>query len=290
MSDDGELAIVIIALLGNPFSPEYARARTRANSPANALHFASMNVALYAKGASAWTLDERVVQDGQRTATGVTIGASTMRWQDERLVVDIDERTSPLRRRVRGRVVLTPEAYSGLELAIDEHGAHRWWPVAPLARIDVDFQSPGVRFSGHGYHDANTGDVPMEQTFLHWSWSRARSENRAIMTYDVACVSGATRSLAFSVATNGERTDLENVATAPIARTGWGLDRTARVDEGAPVRVVRSLEDGPFYARALVETKLGGEPVIAMHETLAAHRLKRLWVRTLTRFRMRNVT
>lgn len=76
MSDDGASAIVIIALLGNPFSPAYARARDR--GPASALAYSSMNVALYGKRASAWALHERPIDEGARAAHGVTIGASSM--------------------------------------------------------------------------------------------------------------------------------------------------------------------------------------------------------------------
>ena len=286
MSDDGKLAIVIIALLGNPFSPSYGRARAR--GVASALSFCSMNVALYAtKGQSAWAFRERAVNESARTETELTIGASTMRWDGDRLVVDLDERTVPFGTRLRGQVVIHPEARSGLELPIDERGEHLWWPVAPLSRIEVDLPSPGVRFSGHGYHDANAGQVPVESSFVDWSWSRARTDEGALLTYDLSCTSGAERSLAFRVTPHGLVEPLEGLGIAPLARTGWGLSRTTRVDRGHGGRVVRSLEDGPFYSRALVETRLGGQPVVAMHEKLAAHRLRRSWVRALTAFRLR---
>ncbi len=285
MSDDGHSAIVVIALLGNPFSPAYARARAR--RPAGALGYCSLNVALYARGASAWTLDERRVAEADRTASSLTLGASTMRWDGDRLVVDVDERRTPIGGRIRGQIALYPEAHTGLELAIDERTEHRWWPVAPLARIEVDLPSPGVRFSGHGYHDANAGDVPLESTFETWSWSRARTTDGALLTYDLTGRSGARRALAFRVSPRAEVEDLERVWSAPLPRTLWGLERHARVDEGSGARVVRSLEDGPFYGRSLVETRLGKRPVVAMHEVLAAHRLRRAWVQALTGFRMR---
>ena len=245
-----------------------------------------MNVALYARGRSAWTLAERAITDHDREATGMTIGASTMRWDGDRLVVAIDERTTPLGRPLRGTVVLHPEAHSGLELSIDERGDHRWWPVAPLARIEVDFTAPCVRFSGHGYHDANAGRVPLEDAFDRWSWSRARTPDAALMTYDVSCTSGAERSHAFRVTAQGVVEELEGCHRTSMSRTVWGLDRQARVDPGARARVVRSLEDGPFYARSLIETTLGGRAVLAIHETLAAQRLRKRWVRFCTAFRM----
>jgi carotenoid 1,2-hydratase len=288
VSDDGASAIVIIALVGNPFSPAYARARDR--GPANPLTYSSMNVALYGTSSSAWALHERPIGEGARTATSVTIGASTMAWQGDRLVVDIDERATPFGRPVRGRVVVHPQAHAGLELAIDERGEHLWWPVAPLARIEVDLKDPAVRFEGHGYHDANAGQVALDRTFESWSWSRARTEDGALLTYDVSCSSGVERSLAFNVSPRGHVEHLELPWRAPLKSTVWGLERHARGDAGEAARVVRSLEDGPFYARALIETRLAGRPVVAMHEALAAHRLRRPWVRLLTGARMRTTS
>ena len=256
-----------------------------------------MNVAVYARsgGGGAWTFTEVRVGEHERSAAGVQIGGSSLRWVEDRLVAEIDERTifvhpaAPYSRRVRGRVVLHPEASPGLELPIDASGAHRWWPVAPLARIEVDLPEPGVRFSGHGYHDANAGDVPVEASFRTWNWSRARTPEGALLTYDVEALAGAGRSLVLKVSPVGEVEPLESSRATPLPRSGWGLPRIARADPGERASVVRSLEDGPFYSRALVETRLGGHRVVAMHETLAAQRLRNPLVRRMTAFRLRSV-
>jgi carotenoid 1,2-hydratase len=244
-----------------------------------------MNVALYGRKASAWALQESVVTDADRTGCGVAIGRSSMIWEGDRLTVDIDER-SPLGRSLRGKVVLHPDARTGLEIPIDDRGQHRWWPVAPLARIEVDLPLPGARFSGHGYHDANAGDVPIESAFETWNWSRARLGAGAVMTYDVACTSGAERSLALKVSRSGRVEPLEHTRMSPLGTTAWRLERRARADQGHGATVVRALEDGPFYARALLKTRLDGSDGIAMHETLAAHRLRSALVRFFTSFRM----
>lgn len=287
MSDDGRLAIVVIALLGNPFSPWYARARRRGIASADPLAFSSMNVALYARGASAWTLLERTVLPGARSASGMQIGRSTIQWVGDRLEIDIDERTTPLRFPLRGRVTLRPEILTETEITLDPLEEHRWWPVAPLARIEVDFAKPGVRFSGHGYHDANAGSVPLEATFARWSWSRARAHGRAYVTYDVRTPAGE-RSLAVAIGGDGRLEPMPGSSTwsTSLGHTRWQIERRARVDVWQKASLVRSLEDGPFYARALVDTTLGGKPVLAMHETLDAERLKRRWVRHFTRYRM----
>jgi carotenoid 1,2-hydratase len=244
-----------------------------------------MNVALYGRRASAWTLQERVVTDAERSARGVAIGRSTMVWEADRLTVNIDER-SPLGRPVRGRVVMHPDAHTGLELRIDQDGQHRWWPIAPVGRIEVDLALPGARFSGRGYHDANAGDVPLESSFETWNWSRAHLGSSAIMTYDITGSSGAERSLAIKVSPSGRVEHLEHTRLSALGPTTWRLERQTRVDDGHGAAVVRCLEDGPFYARALLRTRLDGCQGIAMHETLAAHRLRSALVRFFTSFRM----
>jgi carotenoid 1,2-hydratase len=286
VSDDGRSAIVVIALLGNPFSPAYAHARER--GPADALAYSAMNVAVYGRGrgTSAWSLRERRVFESERGATHLTIGSSSMRWEGDRLIVQLDERTTPFGRPVRGTITLDPETRPGVEMAIDEQGLHRWWPIAPLARIDVDLKVPGVRFRGHGYHDANAGDVSLETTFDSWSWSRARTSRGALMMYDVKSASGAESSLSFLVTPGGDLLDLELPRRTRVRTSAWGLERHVRSDERGPARIVRTLEEGPFYARALVESRFEGQSVLAMHETLAAHRLRRRWVRFLTGYRM----
>jgi carotenoid 1,2-hydratase len=171
-------------------------------------------------------------------------------------------------------------------LSLTRDGAHRWWPVAPVADVVVDFPSIGVRFRGHGYHDVNAGDAPLEASFATWHWLRARSGRDALLAYDVVEANGSSSGVALRIAGSGTIASIE--AGGPVLpRSAWGLERRARADAGRSATIVRSLEDGPFYARALVETCLGGRDVVAMQETLDARRLRHAWVRFLAGFRMR---
>ncbi len=277
----------MIALLGNPFSPAYARARARGS--ARAVDFSAMNVAVYGPR-SAWALHERAGAAVDRGADGVTIGASAMQWTRDDLHVSLAERGVAFGGRaaghVRGKVVVRPSVLAHREVALTGDGAHRWWPVAPIADIEVDLPSLGVRFRGHGYHDANAGDVPVEASVATWHWMRARAGRDAILAYDVVEAGGRRSSVAMRVGGSG-RIDSACLEEAALPRSTWGIERRARADAGAPSRIVRALEDGPFYARALVETRLDGRGVVAMHETLDARRLRSAWVRFLTAFRMR---
>jgi carotenoid 1,2-hydratase len=285
VSDDGQLAIVVIMMVGNPFSPRYARARER--GPAVASDFAAVNVAVYGRGRLAWAFNERRITAVDRREHSLSIGASHLRWDGGRLVLELSERTSPLPGSIVGRVTVHVEASTTDEVSLDREGLHRWWPAAPVARLEVELRAPALRFSGHGYFDGNAGAVPLESTFENWGWSRARVGGGALITYDVQPSNGPAESLALRIARDGSLVALPKTVAVELPRTAWRLERTARVDPGGRAALVRSLEDGPFYARSLISTELDGERVLAMHETLAAHRLARRWVRFCTKYRMR---
>lgn len=283
MSDDGRFAVVVIALFGNPFSSAYARARAGA---ARALDHCALHVALYGPGAARWSLRERPVADADRSPTALVLGRSRVVWEGDRLKVDVDETTTPGGRAIRGRITVVPEVESRRSFRLDAAGEHAWWPVAPLARVDVALSDPALRFDGGGYHDANAGTTALDATFARWSWTRARLGTRAaIVSYDVVERRGAERPLGLLFSARGER-QVEGLRRARLPATRWGLPRSAPVDADSRPRILRSLDDGPCYARALVATRVLGHDVSAVHEVLSGDRLSQRWVRFLLGFRM----
>ena len=71
----------------------------------------------------------------------------------------------PLPRRVRGRVRVHPQGLCRFVAPLDAAGRHRWGPIAPCARIEVDLDRPGLRWRGHAYLDSNEGDEPVDRAF-----------------------------------------------------------------------------------------------------------------------------
>lgn len=225
----------------------------------------------------------------ERGASGAAFGRSAARWEAGALVVDVDERSAPFGRPVRGRVVFHPESAPVAAWDLDDAGVHRWWPVAPRGVVEVALAEPAVRFSGLGYHDANAGSAPLEAHFSRWSWARGHAaDGGTVLAYDVALAGGGRRSRRVVAAADGSVAAIEQTISQRIRGTAWGLEREAPVDASASAapRVARALEDTPFYARALVETTLGGRAVTAMHEELSLERLQRRWVQALLGFRM----
>lgn len=288
VSDDGAWGIVLIAMLGNPFSPAYAKAR-RAGGPVNPLAYSALNVGVYNRDCGAWALTERTVDAADRTASSLQIGQSSMRWEGDRLVVDVRERAPWTRRPITGRVVFTPDFTTDQRLSLDLAGRHSWWPVAPSGRLEVRLTEPNVSFSARGYHDSNAGDESLSAGFREWTWSRAHVGDRSFITYDVELAACGTRhQRAMSIGRDGLR-DEENLVTVPMSRTRWGIPRSARSESGHQPRVVMRLEDTPFYSRDVITTKMGGQTVRAMHETFSGTRLAMKPVEFLLPFRMRRV-
>lgn len=276
---------MLIALLGNPFSPAYARA-IRAGRRPDPLGYCALNVSVYDRDRSMWALTEQRIDARDRSSSSLQIGRSSMRWDGDRLVVDVREIAPWTRRPITGRVVFTPDFVGAERFELDPNGRHSWCPVAPSGRLDVRLAEPSLRFSTRGYHDTNAGDEPLSTAFRRWSWSRAHVRDRSFVTYDVVLRDGTRRDRALSIAHDGA-TDELGLVTAPLGRTRWALARSARTAAGFSPRVVTSLEDGPFYARDVVLTRMGGETVRAMHETLSADRLAMRSVEMLLPFRIR---
>lgn len=291
LSDDGAVALIVILFVGNPFSPWYAAKRGSAADP---LQHGAVNVALHAPGSRNWVFTERGVATGARTADAMVLGASTAHWEGSRLVLSVDEVTSPFprlgRRRLRGRVVLHPQCLPAVCVDLDGRGRHTWWPVAPRARVEATFSEPDLTFRGTGYHDANAGQEPLGEGFERWTWSRGHSRTgNARVAYDVETREGRMRSIAVDVDSHGEVRALEGLEAAALHRTRWGLARRVQSDAGERPVLVRTFEDGPFYARSQVCARQRGEELLLLHETMSVQRLRARWVRRLLPFRMTRV-
>jgi carotenoid 1,2-hydratase len=291
LSDDGRHGLTIIALVGSVFSPYYAWARRRAaGSGVDPWNYCALNVALYGAGGKRWALTERGHAGVARSTSNLTIGPSALTWDGTTLTISIDEVTVPIPSRIRGTVRLTPAALTGYTATLDDVGLHRWSPLAPCARVEVEMTQPARRWSGSGYLDSNMGETPLEEAFVRWDWSRGNlRDGGAAVLYDVTRRSGKSSSLALRFDRSGNVTDFAAPPAARLPTTGWRVERGTRADVGKTATVAETLEDTPFYARSVLSTHLLGEPVTAMHESLSLDRFRSGWVQMLLPFRMPRV-
>ena len=266
MSDDGTKAISIIGFIGSVFSPWYAWSGRR-----NPQNHCCLNVATYGPG-SRFTMTDRGTSALRQTDDTLTIGPSRMHWNGQALVIDIDEiGAPPMVTPVRGRVVLTPQAITGVEVALSPDNAHLWRPFAPIARIDVDL-TQGHRWQGHGYFDANFGTRALEADFDYWTWGRFPRRDGALCLYDATRRDGTKLAMGLHIDAQGHATQVTPPPLTRFARTNWALRRETRADPGVTPHQVMAMLDAPFYSRSVVETQIDGEISRGVHEALDLRR------------------
>jgi len=290
--------VVIIAMVGNAFSPRY-HAERKSSISANPLDFSAMHVAVYGPDGGAFALTEHGARDVSRNPDRVLIGKSHVAWEKDGLgqdclVARLDEVTSPfpklVARPLRGEVRLWPKRTSHEAVALDSRGDHQWFCHAPDARVSVTLDEPNIDFQGSGYFDENAGAEGLEDAFASWQWSRANlASGRAFVHYATRehDERGGHRRASSRLFANGKPTPVVSPPEHDLGKTLFGLARRIRLDTGTAPTSIRTLEDGPHYARTLVRGRVLGEDAWIMHETFDGERFRAPWVRFLLPFRMR---
>ena len=286
LSDDGRQGLTIIFFVGSVFSPYYAAARRR--GAADPLAHVAVNVGLYTPSGRRWTMTERDRQALKRDQASLCIGPSTLRVGPDGLELELDEVTAPLPTRVRGHVRLHAERTDGRWFELGTSGCHQWQSVAPVARIEVALEEPRLRWSGSAYVDGNRGSEPLEDGFNSWQWCRATTDDgRTLVFYDYVERDDGPGRLALQSGPDGMLVPMPDPpAVRALPRTGWGLARGIRSGRPEFASVLRTLEDGPFYARSLVRLNALGHDLTGVHESLSLDRFRRRWVQTLLPVRM----
>lgn len=283
-SDCGQYGLTLIAMLGCVFSPWYARARRRGPTPA--LAHSACNLALYGPRSRLWAMTERDQGDVSRSVQQLAIGPSTLFWQEGALHVEINEITAPWPRPLRGKLRIEPQTLFSQSFELDAAGQHRWQPIAPHARIEVEWQEPALRWRGSAYVDHNEGNAPLERDFLRWQWSRAHDGKHSWIFYDTDWSLGGGQSLALKLGSDGSIASLEAPPLQRLPTTLWGIARDAHCDPAERARVLRTLEDGPFYARSWLDTTVQGHKLTAWHESVSLTRFASRWVQALLPVRL----
>ncbi|WP_245427623.1 hydratase [Bradyrhizobium sp. MOS003] len=264
------------------FSPYYAFARRK--GPADPLNHCAVNVAVYRSSGNRWAMTERSRDAVNRTTDTFTVGPSHLSWDGRSLTIDVDEITVPIPGRLRGTIRLVPTAITQQAFSLNRSGNHQWWPIAPCARVQVRLDHPRLSWQGDGYFDMNHGDAPLEQGFADWQWSRGAMRDGTAILYEAQRRDGNKVDLAMTFDPSGRMQAFDPPPTVDLRRTGWRVARSVRSESAA--KIVKTLEDAPFYARSVISAKLLGEPVTLMHESLSLDRFKMPVVQAMLPFRM----
>ena len=283
-SDCGAHGVTLIFFIGTVFSPFYAAARKK--GPTDPRDFVCVNAVFYEPKQKHWAMTERRARDLQTSPSMLTIGPSSMSFDGESLTVDLDERSAPFRRAIKGKVVIDMPAHTDRCYALHSAGEHRWWPIAPTARVKVSLDAPRVSWEGSGYVDTNGGTVALEDTFTDWHWSRAEmGPEYCRIVYEAHARDGETCLMTLF---GGPKTGMASEHSPPRRDLSggpiWRVTRPARSHQGFSVQ--KTLEDTPFYTRSHLHDASGNS---VMHESLDLDRFSAPWVQRLLPFRMRKI-
>lgn len=247
-----------------------------------------INVALYGRGGHRWAMTERGRASLSRGADHFCVGPSSLRWSGSAFELHFHEWECPWPRRLQGTVRVHPSGFTEFETHLDAAGLHRWGPIAPCSRVEVELADGSLKWQGHAYLDSNSGDEPIETPFRLWDWSRASlPDGRTAVIYDVQPRQGEDRVISRVFHPDGHSEPFEVPLRQALARTAWGIRRSTRSERAGPSPSVRqTLEDTPFYARDVLTSTLLGQQVTSVHETLDTNRLRSLPVRMMLPFRM----
>jgi carotenoid 1,2-hydratase len=223
-----------------------------------------------------------------RTPERFALGPSTLCVTPEGLEITVRETSAPWPRRVVGRITVRPTLVNASAFALDLAGRHMWRPIAPLASVSVEMETPGLAWTGQAYLDSNWGVEPLEVAFRRWTWSRRHlADGRALIQYDVELRDGSAPPLTLEAgATGGLKRVEDKGAPRPLPRGVWGVDRAVRAEPDEAIRLVRTLEDAPFYTRSALTGGPPEAPSRIVHESLDLDRLTSPLVRLMLPFRM----
>jgi len=285
ISDCGTYGLTVIGFIGSVFSPYY-----KASGRGDPEDHCCLNVALYAPrariGGNRWAMTERGRAAVARDATSLSIGPSSMRWDGDALIIDIDERATPIPLGVRGRIRIIPEVMGTTAFALDSDRRHNWHPLAPRARFEVDLSAPDLSWAGNGYFDSNTGSESLEEGFSFWQWSRAHVGGDVGVIYEGDRRDGSRFALALRCDRTGHWADEPLPQRKLLMPTLFAMPRSTRADAGHGARVTRTWEDAPFYSRSAIRTRLFGHVGEGVHESLSLDRFVSPIVQRMLPYRM----
>lgn len=264
LSSDGEWGFVIIFYHGNPFSPAYIREES-GNDPRD---YPALSVSLYRKGKTEFYSFQEFNRDDFSSAES----PFSIRIGNNRL--DLTESNGELHYTVELDITLSSGHHlkgnlsmhgKTVEFPLDKlakgEDLHTWNLLLPAAQYTAEFELNGrttietIAFEGMGYHDHNTGNEPMKDSFRDWYWGRYHTRKYTFLYY---VMNGHTRRQYKGWLIDNEKNTVhsrfDDATISDYRRSILGLRPASSLifSDGNTVVNVRQespVDSGPFYQR-----------------------------------------
>lgn len=264
LSEDQKWGFVVIFYQGNPFSPSYIM-ENHGDHPED---YPAISVSIYHEGkAEFYSFQEFRKHDfnSKSKPFSVSVGKNSFTLlEDEtelayQVKLDVELNSG---HRLKGCIDMTGKPlHSEFITEESRDDRHKWNLLLPTADFEASFDLKGrthtgeLTFNGKGYHDHNTGNEPMKDSFRDWYWGRFHTKQYSFLYY---VMNGNERRQYKGWLINNHTNQVEadfNDATMSDYKSTWlGLrpadslifsngDAVVNIQQGS------SVDSGPFYQR-----------------------------------------
>ncbi len=306
-----ELAVTIILFDGMPMSPYWLEALPNANAE----EYRGYAISVYHKrkkiaGFVHHTNDNHI--QFEHGTLSIQMGDVRMeRSQNGEYTIDIDTYFYDCAQSLKASFTCKPIIMHDTNDEIGE-GNHCWRLIAPMCNFEGEFSLrqyqdivETIQFSGHGYHDCNSGDDALDADYDDWYWGRIPlNEQQTLIYYHYpACSRHDVFSIAFIADKQfglkqvqscfiQEKNPTLTLSLMTIARS---IEILGTIDQKTlHFRIQQSdaLEIGPFYYRYLITAEDEHQVRMPFHgisEYFNAHRLRSRFVQMLIKTPMQSL-
>lgn len=277
VSHDGAYSLVVIFYEGNPFSRRYAEALKR-NKKNLAEYYPAVSISVYKGKSPIFYSFEEVLPDEASFSSIKPEGFV----KDNRFTrgesgsgllysLTLDQRL-PNGDHLAGELAFTSSRRNFiLEENLSVSGSdekHCWNLVQPHSDVKgyitiSGYSEQEIKFTGVGYHDHNTGNEPMHESFSEWYWGRLHYTGGTLVYY-LMNENNVMKSKGWLFDDSGNVQLIDGITTDDTGLNKFGLHSARKIEKNSGdiqflIQKNEVIDDGPFYQRFLCRMMLQTE-------------------------------
>lgn len=270
LSIDGKYSFVVIFYHDNPFSTE--KIRKLENDPDKKGFHPAISVSLYRNKKTVYYSflefnEDEFNWDGNELKLSIqnNFFKYDLNGNNFSFVLNLDQELASgykVRGTIKGSGGLSPSSLINSE----SRDQHTWNLILPVFDFKSEMIIDGLDGKDHmiaegkGYHDHNTGNEPMKDSFKEWYWGRYHCKDFTLIYYLMEKY-GSQQLEAWLIDVENQ-TVLEYLTEADWSyktRNWFGLNSARKIDLNSSqvsvnIQLKDKIDDGPFYQRFIGES------------------------------------